>query len=228
MAELMEHRTLPAALAATLRERIISGALVAGAKIDQQALAEEFSVSRMPVREALRRLDAEGFVTLVPHRGAVVSELSPSQIEEIYEIRSVLEGLACSLSVKRLSDGDCNKLSEILAVLRQTTDVHDWSSLNAEFHVSLAAACERPRLLEQIALLRRQSQPYVRMYVKHLHQDAQADREHAEILRAAIERDASRMEQLVRQHLTSTGRAVARYLERDRADSATGAVRQSQ
>lgn len=214
----MEHRTLPAALAATLRERIISGVLVAGARIDQQALAEEFSVSRMPVREALRQLDAEGFVTLVPHRGAVVSELTPSQIEEIYEIRSVLEGLACGLSAKRLTEADCDGLRDMLASLRKATDVHEWSSVNADFHMSLAAACERPRLLEQIALLRRQSQPYVRMYVQHLHKDAQADREHAEILQAAIDRDAYRMEQLVRQHLMNTGRAVARYLETDRAD----------
>lgn len=211
----MEHRTLPAALAATLRDRIISGVLIAGSKIDQQALAEEFSVSRMPVREALRQLDAEGFVTLVPHRGAVVSELSPSQIEEVFEMRSVLEALACGLSVSRLTDADCASLRDILVSLRQTSEVHDWSTLNAEFHMTLAAACDRPRLLEQIALLRRQSQPYVRMYVKHLQRDAVADREHTEILEAATERDVYRTEQLVRQHLMNTGRAVARYLETD-------------
>lgn len=220
MVSLMDYRTLPGALAATLRDRIITGVLKAGAKIDQQALAEEFSVSRMPVREALRQLDAEGFITLVPHRGAVVSELSPAQIEEIYEMRSVLEGLACSLSVKRLSEADCDELRAILASLRQTTDVHEWSSLNAHFHMTLAARCERPRLLEQISLLRRQSQSYVRMYVQHLHQDAQADREHAEILRAAIEKDAYGIDQLVRQHLMNTGRAVARYLEGDAASKA--------
>lgn len=211
----MEHRTLPTALAATLRERIISGVLVAGAKIDQQALADEFSVSRMPVREALRQLDAEGFVTLLPHRGAVVSELSPSQVEEIYEMRSVLEALACGLSVSRLTEADCDNLSDILASLRQTTEAHEWASLNAAFHLSLAAACERPRLLEQIALLRRQSQPYVRMYVKYLQKGAEADREHTAILGAAVERDVIRTEQLVREHLMNTGRTVARYLESD-------------
>jgi DNA-binding GntR family transcriptional regulator len=170
----------------------------------------------MPVREALRQLDAEGFVTLVPHKGAIVSELSAAQIEEVYEMRSVLEGLASGLAVKHLDDADCERLAGILAALRQATDVHEWSSLNAEFHMRLAAGCDRPRLLEQIALLRRQCQPYVRMYVQHLHKDAQADREHAEIMQAAIERDAPRIESLVRQHLMNTGRAVARYLESDR------------
>jgi DNA-binding GntR family transcriptional regulator len=170
----------------------------------------------MPVREALRQLDAEGFVTLVPHKGAIVSELSATQIEEVYEMRSVLEGLASGLAVKHLVHADCERLAAILSSLQRTTDVHEWSELNAEFHMSLAAGCDRPRLLEQIALLRRQCQPYVRMYVQHLHKDAQADREHAEILQAAVERDAPRIESLVRQHLMNTGRAVARYLENDR------------
>ena len=211
---------MPAALAATLRERIIEGELGAGTKIDQQALAEEFKVSRMPVREALRQLDAEGFVTLVPHKGAVVSELSPAQIEEIYEIRSVLEGLACSLSVKRLTEGDLERLTEAAATLRRTREVHEWASINASFHNLLASRCDRPRLLEQIERLRRQCTPYIRMYVGHLKQDAQADREHSEILNAAIERDSYAIEQLVRQHLLNTGRGVARHLERG-ADSAS-------
>jgi DNA-binding GntR family transcriptional regulator len=168
----------------------------------------------MPVREALRQLDAEGFVTLVPHKGAVVSELSPVQIEEIYEIRAVLEGLACSLSVKRLTAEELERLKQLVARLRHATDVHDWTEMNAEFHELLASRCSRPRLLEQINLLRRQSTPYVRMYVKHLNRDAQADREHAEILGAAVERDSHAIERLVRQHLLNTGQGVARYLER--------------
>jgi DNA-binding GntR family transcriptional regulator len=214
MADLLQHRTIQAAIAATLRDRIIGSDLPGGQKIDQQALAAEFNVSRMPVREALRQLDAEGFVTLVPHKGAVVSELSPAQIEEIYEIRSVLEGLACSLSVKRLTGDELERLSQLTARLRHTTDVHDWTEMNAEFHGLLASRCNRPRLLEHIQLLRRQSTPYVRMFVKHLNQDAQADREHTEILNAVVERDAHAIERLVRQHLLNTGRGVARYLER--------------
>jgi DNA-binding GntR family transcriptional regulator len=218
---IMDHRTMPAALAATLRDRIINGELAAGTKIDQRAIAEEFSVSRMPVREALRLLDAEGFVTLTPHKGAVVSELSPAQIEEMYEMRAVLEGLACGLSVKRLTDEDFEKLRHLLATLRRTTDGHEWSTLNADFHRTLASRCERPRLLEQIELFRRQSAPYVRMYVSHLHQDVQADREHSQILEAAVERDAYAIEQLVRQHLMNTFRGVSQYLVRDGAATAT-------
>jgi DNA-binding GntR family transcriptional regulator len=216
MTDLLEHRTMPAALASALRERIINGDLPAGTKIDQRAVAAEFQVSRMPVREALHQLDAEGFVTLLPHRGAVVSELSPSQIEEIYEMRSVLEGLASALSVKRLVDADLDRLRELLSALCRAEDVREWAEFNAEFHNILASRCNRPRLLEQIQLLRRQCTPYVRLYVRHLHQDVQADREHSEILEAAQARDPYRIEQLVRQHLMNTGRGVARYLERDR------------
>ena len=82
----------------------------AGTRIDQDALAAEFSVSRMPVREALRQLGAEGFVTIVPHRGAIVTALSPAEVEEIYEIRAALEGVAARHASQTLTADDLERL----------------------------------------------------------------------------------------------------------------------
>jgi DNA-binding GntR family transcriptional regulator len=103
----IKHRTLDSFVVDELRERIVSGTLPAGTKIDQQALAEELGVSRMPVREALRRLSAEGFVQLISHRGAVVAELSHDEIIEVYEMRGVPIGRSTSASKRRPRPSRC-------------------------------------------------------------------------------------------------------------------------
>jgi DNA-binding GntR family transcriptional regulator len=209
---MISHRTLPGALIETVRERIINGELAAGSRIDQDALAAEFGVSRMPVREALRQLDAEGFVTLVPHRGAVVSQLGSAEVEEIYEMRAVLEGLACRLALPNMSEADLDAVNTALEAMSKTTDIREWTTLNAQFHAGLFTPCHREHLLKVIERLRRQSEPYVRMYVHLLRGEIQADREHHAIYDAVVAKDGEEVERLVRAHLVGTGQGVARYL----------------
>lgn len=208
----ISHRTLPGALIETVRERIINGELPAGARIDQEALATEFGVSRMPVREALRQLDAEGFVTLVPHRGAIVSELGAAEVEEIYEMRAVLEGLACRLALPNLEEKDVDAVRGALEAMSATRDIREWTRLNGEFHAGMFVPCERQHLLKVIERLRRQCEPYVRMYVHLLRGEMQADREHHAIFDALLAGDGEDVERLVRAHLVATGRGVAHYL----------------
>ena len=207
----LSHLTIQQAVADAVRTRIISGKLPAGERIDQDALAAEFSVSRMPVREALRQLGAEGFVTIVPHRGAIVTALSPSEVEEIYEIRAALEGVAARHASRELSPSDLTALRAILAAMRNEDDIDRWVALNADFHDTINQASERPRLLELIQRFREQSQPYIRLYVQRLHKSAQARKEHKAILDALATRDADAAEAAVRAHLISTGRAVAGF-----------------
>jgi DNA-binding GntR family transcriptional regulator len=209
---MITHRTLPGALIETVRERIINGELTAGTRIDQDALAAEFGVSRMPVREALRQLDAEGFVTLVPHRGAIVSQLGSAEVEEIYEMRAVLEGLACRLALPSLTATDLKGIREALDGMSATSDIREWTRLNALFHSGIFLPCERQHLLKVIEHLRRQCEPYVRMYVHLLRGETQADREHHAIFDAVEAGDGEEVERLVRAHLVGTGRGVARYL----------------
>ena len=207
----LSHHTIQQAVADAVRARIISGGLSAGVRIDQDALAAEFSVSRMPVREALRQLGAEGFVTIVPHRGAIVTALSPAEIEEIYEIRAALEGVAARRASLALTPDELRGLGRTLAAMRDEGQIDRWVALNAEFHDAINQTSERPRLLELIQRFREQSQPYIRLYVQHLHRSAQARTEHRAILDALSERDADRAEAAVREHLVNTGRAVAAY-----------------
>jgi DNA-binding GntR family transcriptional regulator len=207
----LTHLTIQQAVADAVRTRVISGQLPAGTRIDQDALAAEFSVSRMPVREALRQLGAEGFVTIVPHRGAIVTALSPAEVEEIYEIRAALEGVAARHASQALTADDLDRLRKVLATMRNEKQIDTWVALNAEFHNAINQASMRPRLLELIQRFREQSQPYIRLYVQRLHKSAQARREHRAILDALADRDADRAEVAVRAHLVGTGRAVAAF-----------------
>jgi DNA-binding GntR family transcriptional regulator len=207
----LTHHTIQQAVADAVRSRIIAGELQAGIRIDQDALAAEFSVSRMPIREALRQLGAEGFVTIVPHRGAIVTALSPTEVEEIYEIRAALEGVAARQACWELTADDLDALRAVLAAMRHEGEIDRWVALNAEFHDTINQSSQRPRLLELIQRFREQSQPYIRLYVQRLHKSAQARREHRAILDALADRDPERAEAAVREHLMNTGRAVAAF-----------------
>jgi DNA-binding GntR family transcriptional regulator len=207
----LTHLTIQEAVADAVRLRIVSGGLAAGTRIDQDALAAEFSVSRMPVREALRQLGAEGFVTIVPHRGAIVTALSPAEIEELYEIRAALEGVAARHAVEVLTADDLDRLGKILMAIESAKQIDRWVELNARFHNTINAASRRPRLLELVQRFREQSQPYIRLYVERLHKNAQARQEHRAILSALGDRDPDRAEAAVREHLVGTGRAVAAF-----------------
>ena len=98
------RQSLTSAVADKLREKIIRGEIREGEQLRQDAIAAEFQVSRIPVREALRQLEAEGLIIIVPHRGAVVSALSPEDVEELFHIRAVLECEVLKLSIPRLTE----------------------------------------------------------------------------------------------------------------------------
>src|SRR5918997_1165848 len=102
----LQHRTISAAVAEELRRRIVDGEFSAGFQLRQDALASEFGVSRIPVREALMQLEAEGLVKIHPHRGAIVSELSTEEVHELFELRALLEPRLLKASAKHLTEAD--------------------------------------------------------------------------------------------------------------------------
>src|SRR5690348_5234270 len=110
------RQSLTSAVAEKIRDQIIRGEIQEGAQLRQDAIANQFRVSRIPVREALRQLDAEGLIAIVPNRGAIVPALSPDDIEELFTIRALLEPELLKLSIPRLTEDD---FSEATAVLSQ-------------------------------------------------------------------------------------------------------------
>src|SRR5690242_15355831 len=113
-----EHRALVDKLAATLQARVLNGELPMGARLRQAALAEEFGVSRTPVREALRKLQASGLVELRPNRGALVRGLSSREVRDAYEVRAELEGLAAELAALHVHHEHIDRLQEAQELFR--------------------------------------------------------------------------------------------------------------
>lgn len=200
-------------VADVLREAILRGVLQGGQQLQQDALAAQFGVSRIPVREALRRLDAEGLVTVYPHRGAIVSQLSVAEVEEIYEIRVTLECLALRLAIPRLTRADLDRAAAILDEIDQVDDIGRWSELNRSFHMTLYAPADRKRLLSLIATLRANVDRYHRIYISLMQHKAQSQREHRRILDACRRRRQEEAAEALERHLMTAAQGLIAYLK---------------
>src|ERR1700730_3717347 len=132
------RQSLTSAVADKLRDQIIRGEIVEGAQLRQDVIAGQYHVSRIPVREALRQLDAEGLITIVPNRGAIVPELSPNDIEELFAIRALLEPEVLKLSIPRLTQADFMKAEAVLTKyvneLRREDHMATWGRMNWQFN----------------------------------------------------------------------------------------------
>src|SRR5579872_6296144 len=142
------RQSLTSAVAEKLREQIIRGDIPEGMQLRQDAIANQFQVSRIPVREALRQLDAEGLITIVPNRGAVVPALSPDDVEELFTIRALLEPEVLRLSIPRLTEEDFAEAEVVLrryeGELQHEDHLFSWGRLNWQFHSILYSRAERP------------------------------------------------------------------------------------
>ena len=207
-----KYRTTPALVRDVLRDAILRGIFKGGEQLRQDEVAAQFGVSRIPVREALQQLEAEGLVTLSPHRGAMVSVLSSEEVEEIYLIRIPLEAVAIRLSVPRLTRDDLAKAAEILDAIDEETEVARWGELNRMFHATLYIPAGRPRLLSMIGTLRANVDRYLRIYISLMQYKPRSQREHREILKACMRRDVRGAVEALEQHLGNTGKLLAAYL----------------
>jgi len=159
-------------LAATLQARMVSGELVSGTRLRQEALAEEFGVSRTPIREALRKLQASGLVELQPNRGALVRGPSSREIRDAYEVRAELEGLAAELAAERIQHAQVDGLHEAQSEFRETLarmmrvrsdgagvvpdeEIERWRHANDRFHQLIQDAAANDVLVATLVHLHR-------------------------------------------------------------------------
>jgi DNA-binding GntR family transcriptional regulator len=210
------YRTTPGLVAEVLREAILRSVLKGGEQLRQDEIAAHLGVSRIPVREAFRQLEAEGLITFYPHRGAVVSELSHHEVQEIYEIRIPLEIVALRHAIPHLAEQDLQRAEEILDEIDRVDDVTRWSELNREFHAVLYAPANRPRLLGLINTLRTNVDRYLRIYIAHMHHKPTSQHEHRQILRACRRREIEEAVQALEHHLGNVSQLLVGYLQRGR------------
>ncbi|WP_282608749.1 GntR family transcriptional regulator [Pelagibius sp. Alg239-R121] len=195
----------------TLREDIISGRLTAGSLLRQQLLAERFGVSRMPVREALYRLEAEGFIAFTPNKGATVAPVSAEDVREIYEMRSAAETLALRLALPELTNAQIGRAEDLQAEM-ETAPVGEFGKLNAAFHQTLYQPCARPRLLAHVENLSNAADRYLRVAIGTLDYAEKSHREHRTLLEACRRRDEADAVGCLMQHIEEGGQTLYRRL----------------
>lgn len=210
--ELKQRKTTPTIVADILRTAILKGELKGGQQLIQADIAEQFGMSRIPVREALKQLEAEGLVKQYPNKGAVISELSANEVQEIYEIRSFLETGAIELSIMNLSEADLNRAEKILIEIDNAPDVNKWLELNWQFHSCLYSPANRPRLLSIINNLHINVARYIRIYLELMNFEERSQEEHYKILNACKEKNVQEAISLIQKHLENASVTLVSYL----------------
>lgn len=208
-------RTVNDATTSQIRDWILAGTLKPGERLHQDQLAVALGVSRMPVREAIRQLAAEGLVQSIPHRGAFVNSLDPGEIRELYEVRAALEGLAVAHAVPRLDKVEIANLRTLLAQLvaaESTGPGEDTIELDRRFHDALMSPAAMPYLLDLIEQARRRSDAFRRAHTYVISGlSTYSNQEHAGILAAAEAGDAALASELIQRHLRNAADHLITY-----------------
>ena len=209
------YRTTQGMVVGGLRDAILSGVLAGGQPLRQDEIAEQFGVSRMPVREALRQLEGEGMVSFYPHRGAVVSELSYHEVVEITELRLVLEPEALRKAFEPLGEEEFGRAEEILEEIDGEEDLGSrWGELNWRFHATLFAPANRPRLLDVIKAQHTAYERYLRIHLV-LSDYEKPQREHYKLLELCRRKDLDAALELLSDHIEDTAGLLLTHLIKD-------------
>lgn len=185
--------------------RIRNGVYSAGQRLVADEIAAELSMSRMPVREAFRRLASDGVIMLRANRGAIVSSLGEQDIREVFEMRAVLEGLAAGIAVTRMTPSQMRDLELLLDRMEEANLEHQtWVTRHREFHEYLSDLAGMPRVSRQIAVLHTVIEPYMRDWVSREVNSMQSRDCHEHIFVALRSGDRAAAEQALRSHVLST------------------------
>jgi DNA-binding GntR family transcriptional regulator len=215
------RESTPRVIAEALRTAIVDGTLAPGAPLRQDAIARHFSVSAIPVREALRQLESEGWVRAAVHKGVTVAPLSADEAREIYEIRSALESLAISLAIPNHTAATLRQATSLCEAAEREPDPSLYVARNAAFHMSLYAPAGRAQLADMIGVLHRRGERYLRLKFGLPVYKGESDNEHAALLDAVQRRDVAAAQSLVVAHLLGTGELLHRFLtERAQSEAA--------
>ncbi|GMM84914.1 GntR family transcriptional regulator [Pseudoalteromonas sp. MTN2-4] len=212
----IEHKTRTQLVAEAIREKILSGEIKAGEPLRQAALAEELNVSRIPVREALLQLEAEGLVNFEAHKGATATQLSANQIDEIFDLRALLEAELLSHSIQKLTPRDLLEAEAILYDLEEAVERGDTQlatgKLNAEFHGKLYSKAERPQTAELVDMYSKNSERYVRMHILLAGGFATAPEEHRTLLDLCKQKDIDAACAFLKKHILSAKEDIKELL----------------
>jgi DNA-binding GntR family transcriptional regulator len=196
-----------------LREAIAEGSLAAETPLRQDDLAQRLGFSRMPVRDALRLLEAEGIVSIHPTRGAFVAKTDRTEIAEIYAVRELLEAEALRLSLPNLTEETLEEAGAVLDQIDAEPDVGRWGALNRAFHLALYKACGNARLLALIETQHNAGDRYVRILLSNLDYRARSQSEHRKLLATCRKRDAESALKWLTKHLRDGSKTLVKSIK---------------
>lgn len=209
------HGAAGARIATELRDAILSGELSPGERILQEELATRHGASRVPVREALRILEAEGLVNLVANTGAWVSRLSLAECEEMYQIRERLEPLLLRYNLAAINNESIDGLEILVARMEQSDDIEEFLSLDREFHLTCYSFVKTSVLGDTVLQLWNRTQHYRRAFTRvfRLEGDRSVHHEHRLVVSAIRRRDDDQAESILRGHIRRTRLELAKHPE---------------
>ncbi len=196
----------------TLRGAILDGRLPCGMALRQQALAELFGVSRMPVREALRQLEAQALLHVIPHKGAVVAELIDSSAIDTYALRQLLETEALRLSIPRLTEADFHEAQRCIETLEGDIELSEIGRLNRLFHMALYNKAPNRRLLGLVEQGLIEEERFLRFNLSAMDLGKRCQDDHHELLESARKGDIEACVDGLQNHLKRAVDAITQYL----------------
>jgi DNA-binding GntR family transcriptional regulator len=210
--------TVADSIHAELRDRILKGTFPPGSLLRQEELAKSFGSSRVPLREAMTRLEVEGLLLLRPRRGYAVRSLAPSEITEIFDLRAVVEEHLGEYAARNRTQDDLKVVSQILErmeriKLETPEDRSSWLDANTAFHMALFAAAHRDQSARFASMLRDQVEPYIRIEINLTGDVTQPGFEHRQMYDALGEGDHKTLRKLCRRHCENTASRLTQALK---------------
>lgn len=209
---LLKRVSTTQAISDEIRDAIVQGKLQPGQALRQDHLARHFAVSHIPIREALKRLESEGWVSSELNKGTVVSGLDADEAREIYEMRAVLECFALKHALPAHTAATLQVARNVLLTALKERDESQYMRRNEEFHLALLAPAGRRHLLSEIEHLHQRSERYLRQKYLQPALKHESDSEHQELLEAVERRDLRRATAILSRHLFDTADLLARHI----------------
>lgn len=207
-------RTIADQVAELIRQRILSGQLKGGQPIRQEHLAAELGVSRIPLREALKQLAAEGFVTIASHKGAVVAELSVKEVEELFDLRLRLESWLLELAMPAMTAAQLVELDANLREQHRPDVLPRWGELNWRLHEIMYQAADRPITLKLLKNIHDKIDRYLRLEITMRAGRDRGLAEHEALVEFCRQRDVAGALALLERHIKETKRGLIAALKK--------------
>lgn len=219
--EIKNYKPLGEVVFEYLRNAILNGTLKPGERLMEISLADQLGVSRTPVREAIRKLEKEKFVEMIPRKGAYVANLTARDILEVLEIRIVLEGFASKLAAERMGDEDVAELESILAEFNKALEVLDRPEMirrDNEFHNKIYSAAKNNKLVEIVKELHDQYQRFRLIFFNEYDDYNDLQVWHQNIVDAIRNRDGNRAKECAEYHVRSIRESVIKWEDAQSGD----------